>query len=169
MPKEVKRKMNEKEIKEIAEEDIENILEPFRLKTLPSETYDCYWLEIKRIPDSKDKYPKDTINGGKWLIFRSKEKIDKQWKKIRFSTMLGVLGNRSKVSTAKPNPNASNSKSFVICVYTYDSNDKKDVKRIRKELKSLGVKETIRYKTNKATLEGKYTNKGFKKISKYKS
>ena len=57
--------------------------------------------------------------------------------------------------------------SFVICVYTYDSNDKKDVKRIRKELKAFGIKEVIRYKTNKSTLEGKYANKGFKNISKY--
>ena len=40
--------------------------------------------------------------------------------------------------------------------------------KIRKKLKSLGIKEEIRYKTNKATLEGKYANKGFKNISKYK-
>jgi len=145
------------------------ILEKFKLKKLPSETYDCYWLGCKTYPYYENEYPKDTINGGKWLIFRSKERIDKQWEKIRLGTILGFLGNRAKVSTAKPNPNSSDSKSFVICVYTYDSNDKKDVKRIRKELKNLGIKEVIRYKTNKSTLEGKYANKGFKNISKYKS
>ncbi len=144
------------------------ILEMLKLKKLPSETYDGYWLSCKTHPYLDNEYPKDTINGGKWLIFRSKEKIDKLWAKIRLSTILGFLGNRVKVSTAKPNPNSS-SKSFVICVYTYDSNDKKDVKRIRKELKNLGIKEIIKYKTNKSTLEGKYANKGFKNISKYKS
>lgn len=145
------------------------ILEKFKSKILPSETHDCYWLGCKRLPYYEKEYPKDTINGGKWMIFRSKEKIDKLWGKIRLSTILGFLGNRAKVSTAKPKPNVSDSKSFVICVYTYDSNDKKDVKRIRKELKNLGIKEVIRYKTNKSTLEGKYANKGFKNISKYKS
>ena len=143
-------------------------MERLKLKKLPSETYDCYWLGCKTHPYYENEYPKDTINGGKWLIFRSKERIDKQWEKIRLGTILGFLGNRAKVSTAKPNPNSS-SKSFVICVYTYDFNDKKDVKRIRKELKNLGIKEVIKYKTNKSTLEGKYANKGFKNISKYKS
>ncbi len=143
-----------------------NILEKFKLKKLPSETYDCYWLTCIN-PSYENDYPKNSINGGKWLIFRSKEKIDNVWFLIRLGTALGFLGHKSKVSTLKPNPNSS-SKSFVICVYTHDSNNKKDVMKIRKELNNLGIKEVIRYKTNKSTLEGKYANKGFKNISKYK-
>ena len=152
---------------EIGDLQLDNIKEMIYPKRLPSETFDRYWIEVQTLAP---KIPKEiNHNGGKWMIFRSKEKIDKLWGKIRLSTILGFLGNRAKVSTAKSNPNASNSKSYVICVYTYDSNDKKDVKRIRKELKSLDIKEVIRYKTNKSTLEGKYANKGFKNISKYKS
>jgi len=151
---------------EIEDLQLDNIREIMYPKKLPSETFDCYWIAVQTLAP---KIPKEiNHNGGKWLIFRSKEKIDKLWEKIRLRTILGFLGNSAKVSTAKPNPNSS-SKSFVICVYTYDSNDKKDVKRIRKELKNLGIKEVIRFKTNKATLEGKYANKGFKNISKYKS
>ena len=37
------------------------ILEKFKLKKLPSETYDCYWLSYKTHPNYENEYPKDTI------------------------------------------------------------------------------------------------------------
>ncbi|MDD2777581.1 MAG: DUF1917 domain-containing protein [Methanocellales archaeon] len=56
----------------------------------------------------------------------------------------------------------------VICVYTYDSEDKKDVARIAWKLFDLGVApEVLNYKKDKVTIEGKYAVKGHKKISRY--
>jgi len=52
-------------------------------------------------------------------------------------------------------------------VYTYDSNDREDVMRIRTELRKVGIVSKIPYKTNKATLENKYSIKGDTKISTY--
>ncbi len=164
-------KKTEKKIwtnEEIDDLQLDNIREIMYPKKLPSETFDRYWLGCKKHSSYENDYPKDTIDGGKWLIFVSKDKVDKLWGKIRLETILGYLGHKSKVSTAKPNPNSS-SKSFVICIYTHDSNNKKDVMKIRKKLKRLGVRQKIGYKTNKTTLEGKYANKGFKNISKYQS
>ena len=159
-------KKKEKKIwtnEEIEDLQLDNIREIMYPKKLPSETFDCYWIEVQTLTP---KIPKEiNHNGGKWLIFVSKDKVDKLWGKIRLDTIIGFLGYKSKVSTAHA---TKNRKSHVICVYTHDSNNKKDVMKIRKKLKSLGIKEENRYKTNKATLEGKYANKGFKNISKYK-
>jgi len=141
-------------------------MKDFEMKKLPSETSNCYWISINTLDN---RIPKEiNLNGGKWLIFVSKDNVDKLWKKIRLGTILGFLGYKSKVSTAKPNPNATDKKSHVICVYTYDSNDKKDVMKVRKELKELGIKQEICFKTNRATLEGKYSKRGHKNICKYR-
>jgi len=55
----------------------------------------------------------------------------------------------------------------VICVYTYDWTDKEDVKRIRQELRDLGITRKIPYKADRETLSGKYAIRGDKRISKY--
>ena len=131
----------------------------------PSLVTEIYW--IYAFPKQKNyKKPKDN-SGGKWLIFVPNEKIDDTWHIIKIATENGILGCGSKVATAKENPNATNSKTKVICVYSYDADDEKDVLRIREELRKLGFENKLSYKTDKATLEGKYSNRGNKKISKY--
>jgi len=55
------------------------------------------------------------------------------------------------VSTAKQTPLAGKSKARVICVYTYDWTNKKDVKRIRKEPRKLGITNKIPYKADEDT------------------
>lgn len=57
------------------------------------------------------------------------------------STENGELGHRSKVATAKRNPNARSAATKVICVYTYDYEDTEDVKRVRGKLRELGFVE----------------------------
>ena len=79
----------------------------------------------------------------------------------------GATGADAKVSTAKPNPNEVNPTDGVICVYTYDSDDERDVMRVREELRALGFTNKIPYKTDEATLSGKYRRHGERKISKY--
>jgi len=89
------------------------------------------------------------------------------WAKIKKATEEGKLGDSAKVATAKPNPNATNQATKVICVYTYDWTDEKDVKRVREELRILGITNKIPYKADEDTLSGKYRVRGDTRISKY--
>ena len=139
------------------------ISDPYK-DSKPSQITDVYWIYAKNDVVS---YPKDTERSGKWLIFVPTDKIDAVWATIKKATEKGLLGKFSKVATAKPNPNAPTSKDKVICVYTYDYEDEKDVMRIREELRKLGIVSKIPYKTNKATLENKYSVRGNTRISTY--
>jgi len=131
----------------------------------PSKVTDVYWIYAKR---KKGKYPEPTPRGGKWLVFVNVKYVDEVWAKIKKSVEKGKLGDSAKVSTAKPSPLAGKSKTHVVCVYTYDWSDEKDVKRIREELRKLGITNKIPYKADEDTLSGKYRITGHRKsISKY--
>ena len=130
----------------------------------PSQATNEYWLFANR---KKGTYPPHSENGGKWLIFVPMERVDKVWFKIKLATEEGMLGEMSKVATAKDNPNAINSSIKVICVYSYDWTDEEDVMRIRQELRQLGITRKIPYKADEDTESGKYANQGTKRISKY--
>lgn len=131
---------------------------------LPSKIGSAYWVYAERITG---EYPQHTIYGGKWLIFVSNFNVDRIWIKIKNATGNGSLGGLSKVATAKVNPEFSNSKVKVICVYTYDWRDEKDVKRVREELRKIGISRKISYKTDEDTDLGIYSTSGNNKISKY--
>ena len=60
----------------------------------------------------------------------------------------------------RENPNSTNPDQSVICVYT--TND--DIDEVGMRLVKL-VKQTIRYKSDEATLAGVYSNRGFKKTT----
>ena len=100
-------------------------------------------------------------------IFVDPENVDEVWAKIKKAVEEGKLGDSAKVSTAKPNPLAGKSRAHVICVYTYDWTDENDVKRIREELRKLGITNKIPYKADEDTLKGKYRITGHRRISKY--
>src|SRR5713226_5561557 len=129
----------------------------------PSEVTDEYWLDAER---KKGHYPEHTENGGKWLVFVPLPQVDEVWEKIRRSTEEGRLGGSAKVSTAKPNPNARDQNTKVICVYTYDWTDEEDVTRVREELRRLGILSKIPYKADDDTFAGKYAVRGNTRISK---
>jgi len=130
----------------------------------PSQVTDVYWLHAER---KAGDYPACVKNTGKWLIFVGSAHVDEIWGRIKRATEDGKLGPAAKVSTAKPNPNARNLENKVICVYTYDWTDEEDVKRVRQELRDLGVTRKIPYKADQDTLSGKYAIRGDKRISKY--
>lgn len=130
----------------------------------PSEVTEIFWIYAV---NNNLSYPVNTPRSGKWLIFVPKIYIDQVWKTIKSSIERGELGNSAKISTAKPNPNAKDPGKGVICVYTYDSDDLTDVRRIRQRLRELGITGKIPYKEDRATLEGKYEVRGHRRISKY--
>jgi len=145
----------------------------------PSEATDWYWIFASRkkgeYPRSDDwvfalggtgRRPECTPRGGKWLIFVNVKDVDEVWAKIKKATEEGRLGAETKVSTVKPKPTDIGYKKgeHVICVYTYDWNDEKDVRRIREELRKLGITNKIPYKADE---DGRYAARGHKRISKY--
>lgn len=130
----------------------------------PSEVTNVYWIYAKR---KIGNYPESTIHSGKWLVFISPERLDVTWRKIRDATEDGKLGDESKTATSKPNLLAGKSKQKVICVYTYDWTDEEDVKRIREELRRLGIVWKIPYKTDQDTSDGKYRISVHQKIAKW--
>jgi hypothetical protein len=115
--------------------------------------------------DLTRKQKHSTVRSGKWLVFVPPEQLDAKWEVIRRATEEGKLGFSSKVSTARPSPNASGSER-VICVHTYDSDDEADVLRVREVLRDLGFTAKIPYKTDAMTLKGVYAESG-KRVSKY--
>lgn len=112
-------------------------------------------------------YPAPTQRSGKWLIFVPRNDVDAVWPKIREAVKHGKLGACAKVSTARPNPNSPDPHRHVVCVYTYDSEDVKDVRRIRTSLRELGFVSRLSYKTDAATEAGRYRAKGHRNFSKY--
>lgn len=130
----------------------------------PSEVEGEYWLEASSRIETNAPL---TDRTGKWLLFASVGNVDEVWDKIRSATESGLLGFASKVSTARPNPNARDASKKVVCVYTGDHEDEADVMRVRDELRKLGFTEKIPYKTDEATISGKYQVRGDKRISKY--
>lgn len=130
----------------------------------PSEITDVYYIKAYR---KKGDYPKPTDRTGKWLVFVDVSIVDEVWAKIKKATEDGILGNSAKVATAKPNRLASSPRRKVICIYTYDWTDEKDVKRVCDGLRGVGITQQIWYKTDEDTLNGKYGSMGYKNISKY--
>jgi Domain of unknown function (DUF1917) len=134
---------------------------PIDLK--PSEVTVTYWLRAER---KIGAYPA-AKNRGKWLVFVPVSQVDGVWAMIKLATEQGRLGSSAKVATAKPNPHEVNPDTRVICVYTYDWEDKEDVRRIRQELRYLGITWKIPYKADLDTYSGRYAIQGHKRISRY--
>lgn len=130
----------------------------------PSRTTAVYWLFAERLIGT---YPAATERCGKWLIFVPVKNTDAVWERIRKATEEGRLGDCAKVAMAKSNPIAAGSSMKVICVYTYDWKDEEDVKRIRTELRMLGITWKIPYKSDEDTEAGRYRATGHTRISKY--
>lgn len=136
-----------------------NLLDGVKTKKLPSENT----LEDWYVYHSSKDYPKHTINGGKWLIFCNEYTINKTWDLIKIAQDNGLLGNVCKTSTKKNS--SKNNNSFVICIYTYDFNDKDDILRVRENLKLLGFNNVLKYKRDIETKKGIYGSKNENLIS----
>ena len=126
---------------------------------------------------------------GKWLIFISRDGVDKVWEMIERETELGNLGPSSKVSGSDDyvttqyienvngvcklmygniyRINPKSKRQHVICVYTKNYTDEPDVMRVREHLRTLGFNAKMPYKSDEDTRAGKYASNGTKNISKY--
>jgi len=124
----------------------------------PTQVFEIPWLAIGT---KENPIPQSEWNGGKWLIFVKNDKIDEIWSMIARASWEGKLGYGCKSSTA-----FSGRDNKVICVYNDDVENESEIFRIREELRKMGITNKIPYKTNEATRQGKYAEKG-QKVSKY--
>ncbi len=135
---------------------------------LPSETKRYYFIHASN--STNREYLDHAIKNkklkksGKWLVFAKTGKaLDDLWLKVCQSLNDNKLGVRAKVSTMAENWRASNPEYGVICIYTYSSEDIEDCKRIRQELRDIGVTWKISYKLDQDV--GRYAVQGEKKLS----
>jgi hypothetical protein len=92
-----------------------------------------------------------SVRSGKWMLFPSKQNVNEIWEKVKILLAENQLGNGAKVASGE-------SKTYLICLYTYDFQDVRDVFRvlvaIRRNRLSGGY---LNYKTDEATSQGLYT------------
>ncbi len=110
------------------------------------------------------EYPDDTERSGKWMVYWKPEEVDDGWNQIRDALREGKLGYEAKAAT-RPKQ-WSKGLFYVTLVYTYDSDDLDDVRRVREELRLMGVTWKIGYKEDRETVQGHYSSSG-KPVSKY--
>jgi len=133
---------------------------------LPTQVYDDYWIRVERVDPYN--YPQPTERNGKWMIYAHINEVDQVWITISSAVIGGLVGSSAKVATMKPNPNATKPEHKVICIYTYDSEDRDDVVRILTSLREdLGILHKAFYKEDNATRSRIYSFNTKGPVSKY--
>ena len=120
----------------------------------PSSVTDDYWVWV-------DNPAHLGVTYGKWLVFGKKGgQLDTLWHKIHPLVRTGRLGaTGAKCSTGLSTGTSRDDGRGVICVYTTrEMRDKVGSKLIEE------VKHTIRYKSDEATLSGRYASRGHKGV-----
>lgn len=107
----------------------------------PSEIGGVYWIEAK--PRNIVQLP--TAQPGQFVLHTTVQAVDDLWTRIKQATEDGLLGYKSKVSTA-PAPGQIDRDARLIVILTYDSADSADVARVRSVLHQLGVKDNLDFK-----------------------
>lgn len=120
------------------------------LDGLPSQETRSIWIHaFRQVGD----YPDPTEFSGKWLVWFHAALIDRYWLKIKDAVEQGYLGDEVKVLTRHEGRSW-----HVICVYTYDWSDIIDCMGIREALRSLGVRQKLKYKADEDTRNLRYGN-----------
>lgn len=137
-------------------DNYENLFAMLYKKALtPSEDLSTYWHQAV---SPKLKSFQSNEKTGKWCIFLSKEEVDSAWDKIKTCVQKGLKKDGlflAKASTAL-GVKSSHTHQHVICVYTHDWSDKKELEKTRETLKNLGFTEPLKYKRDVETQDRKY-------------
>lgn len=111
------------------------------------------------------------VTNGKWMLFPMPDDVDRVWAIVAKGTLEGRLGSAAKVATADSDDGKP---ARLICVYTEDFTDVKDVKQVLKEMRRLnlvGIEQGAKwvyYKCDAYTYLGINSNNDYKlKASKY--
>lgn len=108
--------------------------------------------------NSQSSYPTGTKNSGKWMIFPHLTEVDIVWTIIEKAIEQGQLGDTAKVALGSGAFISGDREKDdrVICIYTYDSEDRRDLLRILRQIRNLGINHRAFYKENNETHEGNY-------------
>ncbi len=101
----------------------------------PSKVVAVYWIEAK---DQSGTQPGPTPRTGEWRIPTTLADVDALWERVKLATRAGQLGYKSKVST-RPAQGQGLADDRLICVRTYDADDRDDVARVEASLRAAGV------------------------------
>ncbi len=111
----------------------------------PSDYSAVYWIEAKR---GDGDYPAPTARAGEWRVKLPVETVDAVWERVKALTVAGELGYKSKVSTC-PAAGQVDPAERMLCVRTYDAEDRADVERVGAALRASGLQE-LAYVADKA-------------------
>ncbi len=140
---------------------------------LPSSTPPCeapggyHW--VHAYPPGEGDWEQQLV--GKWLIRVRCRYVAYCWSCVRTATEEGSLGIGAKVATDYGSANDPSGpwKDHVICVYTADYRDRKDVTRVAARLAEVDAirTQTIYYKPDVLTLAGYYSGNAPGRIAIY--
>jgi hypothetical protein len=99
---------------------------------------------------------KYSVKLGKWMLLFDPKDIDEKWNTIARAMYSGFLD----ASTAKVAP-AGHPYGHLICVYTYNFMDLREVMKLRQQLLDLGFEEPLDYKADIYTNTGIYEKNDF--------
>ena len=91
---------------------------------------DCEWLEKSIVDLAKSK----GMTNGKWMLFPYANNVNETWRKVATGTLEGTLGCAAKVAT-----DDGSGGQRLICIYTEDFTDGKDVRRVLDRMQELGL------------------------------
>jgi hypothetical protein len=80
-----------------------------------------------------------SVTNGKWMLFPMPDDVDRVWAIVAKGTLEGRLGSAAKVATADADDGKPER---LICVYTEDFTEVKDVKRVLQEMRKLNLVST---------------------------
>ena len=120
----------------------------------PSQETVAYWTPAV-CSQSWERIEKPSI--GKFLVYKNIGKLDETWAKVVELMKTTEFSLSSKSSTARENPTTT-SVEKVICIYTSDSEHKKEIAAIAWKLHEAQIftGPVLNYKEDSATLAGLY-------------
>ncbi|OTA99492.1 hypothetical protein M426DRAFT_325088 [Hypoxylon sp. CI-4A] len=99
-------------------------------------TRECRKAGVDAAKDILDLAKAHHVRCGKWMLFCTAFQVNEIWEIIAKATSNNELGIAAKVA---PRSTVDKRTERLICVYTNDFSDTKDVKRVAERLKQLGV------------------------------
>lgn len=118
---------------------------------IPTECMNKHWIDAFS-PTVLEEGFESNDKTGKWCIFVSEKTVDEKWKLVKEAVERDELL-IAKVATKF---HQLYTKGYVICVYTKDWSDEKDLKASREVLRNLGFKRPLKYKRDIETINRVY-------------
>lgn len=111
-----------------------------------------FWAQSPDAPP----FPESAPWAGKWLWFPPLSYLDQAWATVCAGVRENRLSYRAKVGTLRNARPGSGDTRRPICIFTLDWRDTQEVERVLHALRDAGIKDSLHYKTDHDTREGRY-------------